>query len=152
MAALELIEQPGGRVWAADAPDWTNPKWGTHGVDPLKIGITPDAIQTFAGRGLRHMVGQMFGVVGPGLIFTQNVFKGLNRGMLVRDDNRADMKKLALTWTPLRDAKFSGDPFAGQLEYSPAPKNRVFAVYVSPNEMVEDFPLILGRTLGLDRR
>jgi len=64
--------------------------------------------------------------------------------MYVRGDQRADLKKLAITWTQGRDASWVGDPFEGRPEYRPAPENRVFAVYVSPNEMLQDFPSIFG--------
>ena len=56
----------------------------------------------------------------------------------------AGEKKLVITWAAKRDAYFAGDPFNGRLEYSPAPENRVFAVYVSPNEMLDEFPSIAG--------
>lgn len=137
--ALELIQEAGGQVWAAEASDWDK-----GGPEPLKIGISLDAIQQRARRGLRHMVGQLYGVLGPGLILAEYVFQGLKRDMLVRGDSHADINKLAITWTASRDARFVGDPFNGGLEYLSAPANRVFVVYVSPNEMLEAFPSVFG--------
>ena len=90
------------------------------------------------------MIGQMYGVVGPGLIMAQHVFQGLKRDMLVRDDDHADIKKLAVTWSALRDAVFVGDTFDGKLAYMDAPVGSVFAVYISVNEMLEDYPDIYG--------
>lgn len=135
---LEFVREPGGAIWVAEAPDWINSS------SPLKIGISQDAIKIRVQRGLRHMVGQLYGVLGPGLILAQHVFQGLKRDMYVRNDSHADVKKLAITWAHPRDAFFAGDPFAARLEYLPAPENRVFGVYVSPNEMIEEFPSILG--------
>jgi hypothetical protein len=136
--ALALLKEPGGVVWVAEAPNWIG------SGSPLKIGISQDAMKGQIGRGLRHMVGQLYGVIGPGLIMAQHVFQGLKRDMYVRNDSRADVKKLAITWAHPGDAVFLGDQFAGELEYGLAPKDRVFAVYVSPNEMLDTFPSIHG--------
>lgn len=138
MAELQLLVQPGGSIWTATAINWTG------GSDPLKIGITPEAIKARASRGLRHVIGQMYGIVGTGLIHAQHVFQGLKRDMLVGDDDNAAQKKLAVTWATNRDAVYAGDKSGGRLEYMDAPENRVFAVYVSPNEMLEEFPDIFG--------
>lgn len=136
---MEFIKEPGGEIWIAEAPNWLG-----DSADPLKIGITLDAIRLRAKRGFRHMIGQMYGVLGPGLIFAQHVFQGLKREAFVRDDSRAAEKKLAITWAAQRDAYFAGDQFSGYLEYRAVPENTVFAVYVSPNEMVDEFPSIFG--------
>lgn len=135
---LELAKEPGGTIWVAEAPDWVEQG------HPIKIGISQDAIRQHAGRGLRHIIGQLYGVLGPGLILAEYVFQGLKRDMLLRGDSHADVNKLAITWAAARDARFVGDPFAGGLEYLTAPPDRVFGVYVSPNEMLEDYPSIFG--------
>lgn len=137
--ALEIAQEKGGPVWVAEAPDWT----GEVGK-PLLIGITPDAVKLRTGRGLRHMTGQLYGVLGPGLIMAEHVFRGLKRDMRVRDDNNADAKKLAVTWAAPRDAVFAGGEFDGTLSFTPASKDRVFCVYISPNEMLQEFPSIFG--------
>jgi len=136
---LEFIQQPGGVVWIAEAPNWLDAKG-----EPLKIGIAQDAIRGLADRGFRTKVGQLYGVVGPGLIFAEHVYQGLKRDMYVRGDSRADVKKLAITWRYQRDATWVGDAFTGGIEYHAVPNNRVFAVYASPNEMLENFPSICG--------
>jgi hypothetical protein len=136
---VEFIKEPGGEVWITEAPNWL-----ADSSSPLKIAISLDAIRLRARRGFRHMVGQMYGVLGPGLILAQHVFQGLKREAYVRDDSLAGEKKLAITWAANRDAYFAGDPFNGHLEYRTAPENRVFAVYLSPNEMLDDFPSIFG--------
>ena len=136
---MEFIREPGGEVWAAEAPNWTG-----DSRQILKIAITSDAIKRRAQHGFRHMVGQLYGVLGPGLILAHHVFQGLKREAYVRDDSLAGEKKLVVTWTAPRDAFFAGDRFQGRLEYLPAPENSVFAVYVSPNEMIDDYPSIFG--------
>jgi len=137
--ALELIKELGGAIWVAEAPDWVN-----GGTQPLRIGIAQDDIQLRAGRGLRYMVGQLYGVLGPGLIFAEHVYRGLKRDMLVRGDSHADVNKLAVTWAATRDARFVGAPEDGRLEYLEAPASRVFGVYVSPNKMLDAYPSIFG--------
>jgi hypothetical protein len=136
---VEFIKEPGGEVWIAEAPNWVD-----DSEPPLKIAVTLDAIRLRGARGFRHLIGQMYGVLGPGLILAEHVFQGLKREAYVRDDSHAAEKKLAITWAHPQDAYFAGDPFDGRLEYHGAPENRVFAVYVSPNEMIDTFPSIFG--------
>jgi hypothetical protein len=93
---------------------------------------------------MRYPIGQMFGIVGPGLIFAQHVFRGLNRDMYVRDDGNAAASKLAVTWSPPRDARFVGDRFSGHIDYMQAPQGKIFAVYLSVNEMLDDYPDVYG--------
>jgi hypothetical protein len=135
---LDQIEQPAGAVWVAEVPDWTGPG------SPRKIGIATEAIRQRAGRGLRVLIGQLYGIVGPSLIMAEHVFQGLKRDMYVRGDRNADVKKLAITWAQAQDAIWVGDEVTGNVAYLPPPKDRVFVVYVSPNEMLERFPSIHG--------
>jgi len=114
-----------------------------HG-DALKIGISQDAIQRGAGRGFLVAIGQLYGIVGPSLIFAEHVFRGLKRDMYVRGDSRADVKKLAITWTQNRDAAWVGDEITGGIEYRDSEPNRVFVVYASPNEMLGKFPSVFA--------
>ena len=137
---MELLEQPGGLVRYAEAIDWTSQS--PTGV--LLIGITNEAIAARARRGLRHLLGQMYGVVGPGMIMAQHVFQGLQRHMYVRDDEEADSEKLAVSWSARRDAILAGDRSDPNLEYQAAPENRVFVVYVSINRSLDQFPDIYG--------
>jgi hypothetical protein len=50
--------------------------------------------------------GQVYGVVGPGLIFTQHVFR---RDKYVADDQNAAGKKFIATWAAKRNAGLEGD-------------------------------------------
>lgn len=95
-------------------------------------------------QGVRWYLGQMFGVMGPGLILARHVFKGLRREMFVGDDKRAASDKLALSWRPERDARLAGPKENPILEFNDAPKDRVFVVYISLNQMLGDFPDIYG--------
>ena len=79
---MEFIREPGGEVWSADAPNWT-----IDSGPPLKVAIALDAIKWRTWRGLRHIVGQQYGVLGPGLILAQHIFQGLKREAYVRDDS-----------------------------------------------------------------
>ena len=136
---LEMLEQPGGAIRVADAPDWINGS-GT----PLKIGITDDAIRWGARVGMRVRIGQLYDVVGRSLILAEHIYQGLKRDMYVRDDGQAAVKKLAMTWAQNQDAIWVGDETAGSVQTLAAPPNRVFVVYVSPNEMLQDYPSIAG--------
>lgn len=89
-------------------------------------------------------MGQLYGIVCPGLIMTQHVFQGLKRPMLVSDDNSADKAKYAFTWAAKKDARLAGDRFNLTVEQMDAPPGRVFVVYISPNQMLEDYPAIWG--------
>ncbi len=86
----------------------------------------------------------MHGVVGTGLIFTEHVFKGLKRDMYVRKDRDAAKNKLALTWKAGRDAYLVGPAHDCRVEFHPAAPGTVFAVYISINAMLKDFPAIYG--------
>jgi hypothetical protein len=142
---LRLLEdQPGGLVYVAAAPIWDSGSATLQGRDHLLVAITPAAIGVHLNRGGSYHVGQLYGVVSPGLIFAQHLFKGLKRAMLVGGDCGADRNKLAATWTQSRDARLVGPAHACDIEYSPAPADRVFGVYISPNGLVDDFPSIYG--------
>ncbi len=136
---MKLVQQPGASVWVADAPDWTN-----SGKSHLSIAIDLRSIADRAARGLSWQLGQLYGVVGTGLIMTRHVFQGLKRDMYVRMDTDAASKKLVATWPAHRDAELVGDPQNPQLRYVGRPNNRIFVVYISPNEMLTDFPDIDG--------
>jgi hypothetical protein len=137
---VELLKQPGGHVWTADAPNWTPDRTETH----LTIAVAKQGIAGISGRGLRWALGQMYGVVGPGLIFAQHAFRGLRRDMYVREDKDAASKKLALSWAANRDAELVGNAESAEIRFVPPPENRVFVVYISLNEMLTQFPQVYG--------
>lgn len=134
------LKQPGGTVLVADAPNWTDDRSVSH----LWVGISFRRIRNTAERSLSHTLGQLYGIVVPGLIMTQHLFQGLRRGMHLDQDADAAGKRLAATWAAKRDAVLRGDKSASRVEFMEAPPNRVFVVYISPNQMITDFPDIYG--------
>jgi hypothetical protein len=78
----------------------------------------------------------------PTVAFSAFFSVSLKRDMYVRGDRRADLKKLAITWGQNRDAAWVGDEITGGIEYRDPEPNRVFVVYASPNEMLEEFPSV----------
>ena len=142
---MKLHEQPGGHVLVAEAPVWDNSSPTLNGRNHLLLGRMPYAVLRDTDLGFTWYLGQLYGVVCPGLIFAQHLFEGLKRDMMVEDDENAAAKKLAATWSQPRDARLIGsDPFNMKLEYYPAEQNRIFCVYISRNEMLEEFPHIFG--------
>lgn len=73
---MKRMEQPGGKVWAAEAPDWAG-----NSVPHLNIAIHVPTIISRAARGLTWQLGQMYGVLGTGLIMARHVYRGLKRNM-----------------------------------------------------------------------
>jgi hypothetical protein len=136
---LQIIKQKGGGIWVVDAPDFLN-----NSGTPLAIGIRPGYIEAHINRGQRAILGQFYGIVDTGLILAKHVFQGFKRDMFVENDKKADERKLAATWSNGRDVKIVGGKTDLKLEFTPAPPKSTFAVYISPNEMLEDFPNIYG--------
>lgn len=136
---MHLFEQPGGQVWITEAPDWDQ-----TGNSSVKVGMSPQSLGRRIERGQRASLGQLYGIICPGLIMTQHVFQGLKRPMLVSDDNAADQAKYAYSWAAKKDALLVGDRFNLSVDHGPAPLDRVFVVYISPNEMLDKFPAIWG--------
>ncbi len=137
---MRLLKQPGGHVWIADAPNWA----GIPGKEHLTVAISKTGIKDRADQGFSWQLGQLYGILEPGLIFTQHVFQGLRRDMYVREDKNAAAKKFALSWVANRDARLVGDEYNPTLEFADPPPNRVFVVYISPNEMLQEFPDVFG--------
>jgi hypothetical protein len=136
---VELLKQLGGHVWVVDAPNW-NGSSKSH----LRIAVYLPTVVARADRGLSWQLGQMYGVMGTGLIMARHVFQGLKRDMYVREDKDASAKKMVATWAAAHDAELVGDKSNSYLKHVPAPENRVFAVYISRNEMLTEYPEIDG--------
>lgn len=133
---MKPITQKGCTVWIAEAPNWTTPN--SNGT--LKLGMMPKDIEERAVRGQRVFLGQLYGIVGPGLIMAEHVYQGFKRGMHVSGNSKADRTKLSITWAARHDFILKGDKFNCTLERQDAVPHRVFAVYASPNEMLNEFP------------
>lgn len=142
---MELLSQPGGHIFVAEAPIWdrSNESLIRNG-DHLLLGVTKETIKLGATRGMSVYLGQLYGVVAPGLIFTTHLFEGLKRGMLVGDDSNADKHKLVASWAQHQDAYLEGHRNDPTLKFRDGPKNRVFVVVISRNKMLDEFPQIYG--------
>lgn len=142
---MQLLSQPGGAVLVAQAPCWESESSTLDGRDHLLLGRMPKDISRSSEQGLSWYLGQLYGVVCPGLIFAQHLFEGLRRDMRVDVDGNAAKLKLAATWVQPRDARLIGnDQFNMDLEFFPAEPDRVFCVYISRNRMLKEFPHIYG--------
>lgn len=121
-----VLMDAGGGVWCAEAVDYRS-------VDPhavLKLGISKNAILNRARRGQTWALGQLYGVVAPGLIMTDHIFQGLRRPMSVNGDSQADEAKLVFTWAARQDAQMTRE---GELRFVAAPIETVFFTIASPN-------------------
>ena len=108
------------------------------------LGVPKKSIEAKAERGFSVSLGQLYGIVHSGLIFAKHAFQGFKRPMYAGDDREADGAKISFTWSAKEDARLVGNAQQHSLEFSPAPNDRVFAVYISPNEMLTEFPDIMG--------
>lgn len=141
---MQLLDQPKGRVYVAEAPIWDPSCTSLQGRDHLLVGITTEALRAIAARGQTWVLGQLYGIIGPGLITSQRLYKGLRRGMYVNSAPNAAAGKLAATWAAKRDARLVGDRSSPTLEFSPAPPKAVFCLYISRNAVLTDYPAIYG--------
>jgi hypothetical protein len=141
---VKLLDQPGGSVFVAECPVWDKSCGTLNGRDHLLIGITSEALRGKSASGMSWHLGQAYGVVSTGLIMARHVFKGLNRDMTIQGNSHAAADKLAVTWLAPRDALLVGPKFNPTIRYCEAPPKRTFAVYISPNQMLQKFPHIHG--------
>ena len=141
---MELLRQRGGHVYVAEAPIWDRTKPTLIRNDHLVLGITKEALTTIASRGLSTAIGQLYGVIAPGLIHAQHLFRGLKRPMMIGNNCGAAASRLIASWAQPRDARLVGTGQDPKLEYLDAPPNKVFVVTISMNEMLESFPQIYG--------
>ena len=141
---MEFLRQPGGYVYVAEAPIWDRSNPTLIRNDHLVLGITKETLTTIASRGLSTPIGQLYGVVAPGLIHALHLFRGLKRGMMIGNNRDAAASRLIASWAQPRDARLVGTGQDPKLKYLDAPPNRVFVVTISMNEMLEGFPQIYG--------
>jgi len=123
---VDILKTIDGDIWHCDAPNWNN----GDSNKTLRIGISKKGIANRAGRGQLWSLGQLYGVVATGLIFTQHVFQGLRRPMFVEGNKEADEIKQIFTWKAQWDARLLPD--ASNFERFPAEPGTVFFVHVSP--------------------
>lgn len=135
---MAILEQKGGTVFTAEALDWEDME------SPVLMAIPMSQIQKRADRGLRHILGLLYGNIEPGLIMAKHVYKGLNRAMYVNGNSNADTTKYAYCWTPNADYYLGGNRFSPELVKKNAPVGRVFVAIISPNEDLTNFPDVRG--------
>lgn len=135
---MEIHHHEKGAFYKIPAPDFRAPAGGT-----ITIGVTVKDLAAGAARGLRTHIGQFYATVAPGLIRAKHVYEGFRRPMLVNGDADADGNKLAFTWAAKFDGRMTGE-HGHDLERIQAPANRVFAVYISINQMQVEFPDVFG--------
>ena len=141
---MRLKDYGNKSIYVFEAPIWDSDHSTLKGRDHLLMGIMPRTQSTRAEMGLSAYIGQLYGIVDPGLIHAKHVFQGLKRAMMVGDDVNADGKKLAVTWAHNRDARLIGSEQNCAIEFSDAPPAKVFVVYISVNQMLEEFSDIYG--------
>ncbi len=135
---MVMKKQTGGEVFTVEALDWDNQEGS------ILLGIYWPQVQARANRGLRYSLGQLYGIVEPGAIIANHIYKGLNRAMYINGDSKADKTKIVYCLSPSRDYKLSGDKFSPTLKELDCPENCVFVIIVSPNEELTNFPDIKG--------
>lgn len=140
---MELLYEEGGPVHVIQAPLW-EPARAVDRRDHLLVALTPLSIQDRGKRGLSWQLGQLYGVVDTGLITSKLLYRGLKRGMHVGDSPDAAPHKMAATWPAPRDAQLVMERGEGRLEFKAAPAGHVFCAYISPNQMLTEFPSVYG--------
>lgn len=136
---MPLLKQKGGTVFIAEAQDWRDQN------DTIKMGIIMSQIDKRSDRSLKWMLGQLYGIIENGLINSVHIYQGLNRAMFVNGKADADTAKLVYCLKPNNDFTLTGDRFSPALEKSPKPDgDQVFALIISPNEDLTNFPDIVG--------
>lgn len=136
---MEFVSSPHGGYYATDCANFLS----KPNVDCLRVAITNKKLLLRLGRGQRVQLGQLYGVIGPGAILASSAHRGLNRGMMVGEDDKAHLEKYALILNAKNDAKLVGDVFdPANFERVAAPANTVFCVYLSLNKMTEEYPEI----------
>jgi len=136
---MAFLEQKGGTVFTAKACDWRDPD------KAVVLGMPMSQLNRRSERGLRWMLGQLYGIIEPDLIRPEHIYIGLNRAMYVNGDAEADATKLVYCLKPEFDFTLVGDKFSPTLQHRSTPEGGpVFAVIISPNEDLTNFPDIAG--------
>ena len=136
---MAILEQKGGTVFTAKARDWRDSN------KTVVFGMPMSQLNTRSERGLRWMLGQLYGIIEQDLINPKHIYLGLNRAMYVNGDAEADASKLVYCLKPKFDFTLAGDKFSPTLQHRSAPEGGpVFAVIISPNEDLTNFPDIAG--------
>ncbi len=137
---MELLKQRGGYVWIAEAPNYL----GDGNSGSLNIGVSKSSVDKKFTRGNRWMLGQWYGIAQPELVSTRRIYKGLKREMYLDHNPDAAGEKLIFILSPASDCYLAGDKFNPYKQYCGAPEGCVFAIIVSVNRNLNDYPDIHG--------
>jgi hypothetical protein len=85
-------EQPGGHIFVAEAPICDAGSPTLQGRDHLLIGVSPQTVKAHAARGLSHYIGQLYGIVAPGLI----------HALVAHLNGVVDLMRVAKNWKHLQ--------------------------------------------------
>ena len=142
--SFSYVDQPGGRVYVADAFYPVRASGSGSEFKKSMLAITPDQLGRRSSRGQSTAIAQFYEIVQNGLILALHVFRGLKRPCCSGDDMGADKSKLVYVWTPAFDAIWKRERFQGAPSRCQPPSSAVFAVYVSPNGAKQEFPDVSG--------
>lgn len=115
-----------------------------HTGEVKQFGAPKNQLDKLWLRGSNVVLAQFLGIVVPGLVLAEHVFRGLKRPLCDGEDMNADRLKLVLSWRPAFDYWWSDtNRFDdSKLEMREAPDGKVFAVIVTPNGMKDKFPSV----------
>lgn len=104
-----------------------------------KFGITYASVKKLSDKKRRTEIAQLFSLVGDGLVLTQHIFKGLNRGLSDDcDSSNNGHDRLVCSWRSLIDIDCPSSDHRFIPVKKRAPDNSVFAVILSPNTLQAD--------------
>lgn len=113
------------------------------GSDVVKFGILQADLIRRNDRGQISALAQLDGIVLPGLILAEHVFRGLKRPLFADGSMNADSNKLVYTWRPMWD--FDWPDRTRRPRKLPPVANSVFAVIINKNERhLEKWPKVYG--------
>jgi hypothetical protein len=110
----------------------------------VKFGILQKDTKKRYDRGQNSALAQFDGIVAPGLIMVQHIFRGLKRPLCTDGDMKGDTKKLVHTWLPANDFDWANRYERPRRLASVA--NCVFVVLISTNHdrHLEEWPEVYG--------
>ncbi len=116
-----------------------------NGIDVVKFGIPQSDLIRRYERGQNSALAQLDGIVFPGLIMVEHIFRGLRRPLYNDGSFEADTQKLVHTWCPKYDFDWPEENKTGRPRRWPAVANSVFAVIINKNERhLEKWPEVYG--------
>ncbi len=117
--------------------------FSSDGSQVIQLGINQIDINKRNDRGQLAALAQFDGIVCPGLIMVEHIFRGLERPLSDDDSNDADGHKLVYAWKPNWD--FEWPDRYGRPQKLPPVANGVFVTIISPNDRHQEaWPEVYG--------